>query len=132
MTRRDRGMVTAELAVTLPAVVLVLGLCLAGISAGIDQIRCVDAARLGARAAARGDSLGSVRAAAVAAAPAGAVVSIGPGPGGPGGGGGGGGGGSGVVTVVVEARAGGWGGVLPSWSLRAEATGPVETGGVSP
>ena len=127
MTRRDRGMVTAELAVTLPAVVLVLGLCLAGISAGIDQIRCVDAARLGARAAARGDSLGSVRAAAVAAAPAEAVVSIGPGPGGAGGGGG-----SGVVTVVVEARAGGWGGVLPSWSLWAEATGPVETGGVSP
>lgn len=120
--RRDRGMVTAELAVTLPAVVLVLGVCLAGISAGIDQIRCVDAARLGARSVARGDSEVASRAAALSAAPAGAVVAIESR----------GGGRTGVVTVVVEARAGGWGGVLPSWSLRAEASGPVETGGGSP
>ena len=112
-------MVTAELAVALPAVVLVLGACLAGVSAGIDQIRCVDAARLGARAAARGDSAAASRAAALAAAPEGAVVTIGAG----------GGQAAGVVRVVVEARAGGWGGVLPSWSLRAEAIGPVETGG---
>lgn len=112
-------MVTAELAVALPAVVLVLGVCLAGVSAGIDQIRCVDAARLGARAAARGDTAAASRAAALAAAPEGAVVSIATG----------GGQAAGVVRVVVEARAGGWGGALPSWSLRAEATGPVETGG---
>ncbi|MCU1538250.1 MAG: hypothetical protein JWP82_2601 [Humibacillus sp.] len=125
MTRRDRGMVTAELAVTLPAVVLVLGMGLAAISAGIDQIRCVDAARAGARSAARGDSIATVRAAAVAAAPAGAVVTVGSG-GAVGAAGDGGGGGT--VRVVVEARAGGWGGVLPSWSLRAEATGPVESG----
>jgi hypothetical protein len=118
VSRRDLGMVTAELAVALPAVVLVLAICLAGVSAGIDQIRCVDAARLGARAAARGDTAGASRAAALTAAPPGAVVTIAAA----------GGQGDGVVTVLVEARAGGWGGVLPSWSLRAEATGPTETG----
>ena len=51
-------MVTAELAVAIPAVVLVLAMCLAGVTAGIDQIRCVDAARVAARSAARGDTPG--------------------------------------------------------------------------
>jgi len=38
-------MVTAELALALPVVVLVLTLGLGAICVGIDQVRCVDAAR---------------------------------------------------------------------------------------
>ena len=46
--RRDRGMVTAELALAVPVVVMVLALGLAAIRVGVDQVRCVDAARLAA------------------------------------------------------------------------------------
>lgn len=67
-------MVTAELAVALPAAVLVLLLGLAALRIGIDQVRCVDAARVGARALARGDAEGTARDAASGAAPPGAVV----------------------------------------------------------
>ena len=64
--RYDRGMVTAELA-----------LGLAAIRVGVDQVRCVDAARLAARALARGDAEGSARALAATAGPPGAVVVLG-------------------------------------------------------
>jgi hypothetical protein len=107
-------MVTAELAVALPAVVLVLAMCLAGVTAGIDQIRCVDAARVAARSAARGDAPGVVREVALAAAPAGSIVAVLAD--------------AAHVTVTVEARSGGWGGVLPSWALSAQATAPRESG----
>ena len=53
-------MATAELAVVLPAVLLVLAVALSALGLAIDQIRCVDAARAGARAAARGDTAGAV------------------------------------------------------------------------
>ncbi|NNH09127.1 TadE family type IV pilus minor pilin [Cellulomonas fimi] len=52
--RGDRGSVTAELAVGLPAVVLLLVLVLAVSAAGLARARCADAARAGARAAALG------------------------------------------------------------------------------
>lgn len=77
MSRRpDSGMVTAEFAVGLPAVVLVLGVGLAGLSAGVDQVRCVDAARLAARALARGDPAPEAVGLARAAAPNGAQVEL--------------------------------------------------------
>ncbi len=75
--RRDRGMVTAELALAVPVVVIVLALGLAAIRVGVDQVRCVDAARLAARALARGDGEGSARALAATAGPPGAVVVLG-------------------------------------------------------
>lgn len=50
------GMATAELAVAMPAVVLVLLLVLSGVSAGVTQLRVTDAARVAARAAAIGES----------------------------------------------------------------------------
>lgn len=75
--RRDGGMVTAELAVAVPVVVVVLALGLSAVRLGIDEVRCVDAARLAARALARGDSEGSARALAVTAGPPGAVVVLG-------------------------------------------------------
>ncbi len=74
--RSERGMATAEFAVALPAVVLVLVVALSAIGAGIDQIRCVDAARLAARALARGDSQGAAAALARGAAPSGASVTL--------------------------------------------------------
>jgi hypothetical protein len=69
-------MATAEFAVVLPAVVLVLALSLGALGLAWDQIRCVDAARAGARAASRGDSPAAVTLVIRRAAPAGAVVSI--------------------------------------------------------
>jgi hypothetical protein len=53
--RKERGAVTAEFAVALPAVLLLLALLLAGSAAGITQLRLEEAARAGARALARGD-----------------------------------------------------------------------------
>lgn len=105
-------MVTAELAVSIPAVVFVLLLCLAGLVTVVDQIRCVDAARLGSRAAARGDSDQAVISLARRAAPPGARVDVTHS------------GGDAVVRVHVEA--GGWGGFLPRWQLSAEGRTPVE------
>ncbi|CAN7529557.1 TadE family type IV pilus minor pilin [Terrabacter sp. LjRoot27] len=105
-------MVTAELAVAIPSVVLVLGFCLVAVNAAVDQIRCVDAARVAARAAARGDDAARVTALAAESAPAGARVQVF----GVGGG----------VRVVVSARTGGWG-VLPGWELSASAVTPVES-----
>lgn len=105
-------MVTAELAVAIPVVVLVLAVCAAGITACIDQIRCVDAARAAARSAARGDPPNESRQLALRAAPPGAGVTVDRG--------------DSQVRVVVTARAGGIGGLVPGWHLRAEATGPVE------
>jgi len=55
MTRAtERGSVTAEFAVALPAVVLVLACCIAGVGAAGQQMRLQDAAALAARTLARG------------------------------------------------------------------------------
>jgi TadE-like protein len=70
----DTGSVTAETAVALPAVVLVLGVLVAVGQVAVAQVRCVDAARAGVRFAARGEGPGSVVARAVSVAPPGAVV----------------------------------------------------------
>ena len=56
----DRGSVTAEFALALPAVVLVLACCLTGIQMAGQQLRLQDAAAGSARALARGDDLGAV------------------------------------------------------------------------
>jgi len=69
-------MVTAEFAVVLPAVVFVLALSLGALGLALDQIGCVDAARMGARAASRGDSAAAVVLITRRAAPSEALVSI--------------------------------------------------------
>jgi Flp pilus assembly protein TadG len=48
-------MVTAETAVVLPALLLVLALAVSAVGHVLDVVRATDAARAGARAAARGD-----------------------------------------------------------------------------
>jgi Flp pilus assembly protein TadG len=72
----DRGAVTAEIAAALPALVLVVIAALWTLSLGLMQLRCADAAREAARAAARGDDPAVVRQVAEAVAPAGAVVEV--------------------------------------------------------
>ncbi|MFF7452925.1 TadE family type IV pilus minor pilin [Kitasatospora sp. NPDC008115] len=72
--RGDGGFVTAETAVALPALVLLGVLLVWAVLAAAAQLRCVDAARVGARAAARGeaDAAGMAR----VAAPPGAEVLV--------------------------------------------------------
>ncbi len=74
--QRERGMATAEFAVALPAVVLVVVVGLTAILTGIDQVRCIDSARLAARALARGDTQADARTLARGAAPVGAAVTL--------------------------------------------------------
>lgn len=52
--RDDTGSVTAEFALTLPAVVLVLAVCLSGAQVAGQQLRLQDAAAAAARSQARG------------------------------------------------------------------------------
>jgi hypothetical protein len=62
--RTERASATAETAVVLPALVLVLGICLWLIGWASTALRCAEAARAGARAAARGEPADGVAAAA--------------------------------------------------------------------
>lgn len=66
--RPDQGVVTAELAVVMPALTMVLAAILSVAQAVLCHVGCVDAARAGARAAARGDSTAVVRQTALVAA----------------------------------------------------------------
>jgi len=69
-------MVTAELAAAVPALLVVHVVGVSVVQLGVDEVRCVDAARLAARALARGDSEVSARDVAARAGPAGAGVSV--------------------------------------------------------
>jgi Flp pilus assembly protein TadG len=106
---RDRGSFTAELAAGLPALILLL---LAGLTAAVavsTKGQCVDAAREGALAGARGDS------AAVAAhrvAPVDAEVEIDEG--------------EETVTVVVRARVSVLGAHLPAITVTGRAVAARE------
>jgi hypothetical protein len=73
---RDEGFVTAESAVVLPVLVAVAMALVWGLLVMAAQIQCVDAARTGARAAARQDSADAVVAVAREAAPRGAKVTV--------------------------------------------------------
>ncbi|WP_200308270.1 TadE family type IV pilus minor pilin [Streptomyces adelaidensis] len=73
----DDGFVTAEAAMVLPVLVLFAMALVWALLAACAQIQCVDAARIGARAAARQDPPGAALAAARRAAPDGAEVKVG-------------------------------------------------------
>ena len=112
-----RGAVTAEFAVALPAVLLLLALLLAGSAAGVTQLRLEEAARAGARALARGEDAAAVdvivrRLAGSAAASA--VASDG-----------------GWLSVTVSGRVPGAVGSLLPWTLTARAWARSETSGPS-
>ena len=74
--RDDSGTATAELAVVLPAVVLLAASGVWAVAAAAAQLRCVDAAGTGARALARGETAAAVSRAVAEVAPDGAAVSI--------------------------------------------------------
>jgi len=69
----DRGAVTAEFAVALPALVMLLGFSLGAVDATLDKLRCTDAARDAALIQARG---GDGTALGRAEAPTGASVVV--------------------------------------------------------
>ena len=73
-------MVTAEIAAALPAVMVVLVVALTAVGAVADQLRCVDAARTGARLLARGEEVSRVEAVVARQAPEGADIDLRVGP----------------------------------------------------
>jgi len=103
------------MAVALPVLMLVLVAAIGLIGAVSGQLRCVDAAREGARLAARGEGPDAVLRAAVRVAPAGARVQIGPA-------------GPGLVAVTVSAKIPAAGRLLPALSVSGRAVAMVETG----
>jgi hypothetical protein len=112
----DRGMVTAEMAVVLPALTVVLVFALWSVAAVTAQLRCVDAARIAARELARGDTADASIAAARAAAPAGARIVVSRA--------------GDLVVVDVDAGVqlpGPWSGTLPGLSLSGRAVALVES-----
>jgi hypothetical protein len=100
---------------SIPVLILLLAVGLAAIDVGRVRIRCVDAAREGALAAARGDDAAG-RVAALMLAP-GATVSITRS--------------EDYVTVQVEAVAA-LRGLMPDRSVRASSTALIEPTGLSP
>jgi hypothetical protein len=100
-----RGMVTAELAVTILTGFAVLTMMCWGIYVVVTQLRCVDAAAAVARQAARGDDTAVAK--AKAGAPSGATITIEKRPN--------------LVTVTVRAKAQPLGRWLVSLPLEARA-----------
>lgn len=116
MTRRERGMVTAELAVIAPFALVLVLLLVWTASLGITQVRLVDAAREGARVVARGEPERSAAALARRLAPAGSSVRVVTDR-------------DGTVTVHVEHRSRPplwFGGTVGSRTLRASAVAALE------
>ena len=106
----EHGAVTAEFAVVLPGVTLVLALCLGAVATGAALVRLEDAARVAARAA-RGDAEASIHT-AVSQTDRDAAVSIARE--------------GNTVRVSAERKAPGVIGATTGWTLRAQATASVE------
>ena len=123
----EEGVITAEFAVALPAVTVVLALCLGAASTGVAQLKVEESARMAARAAARGDSEAQIRSAVSRIDPAQSVqISVSPD--------------ESAVTDAGRARqvhvrvsrpAPGVIGSATGWVLRADAHARVEGGGGS-
>ena len=75
----EEGVITAEFAVALPAVTVVLALFLGAASTGVAQLKVEESARTAARSAARGDSEAQIRSAVSRIDPAQSVqISVSP------------------------------------------------------
>ncbi|MDQ0620325.1 hypothetical protein QFZ33_004349 [Arthrobacter globiformis] len=114
----SRGAVTAEFAVALPAVLLLLAMLLAGSAAGITQLRLEDAARAGARALARGEDPAAVDGIVRKLAGPSASSAVVPG--------------SEWMSVTVSDRAAGPLGRMVPWTLTARAEARSETATSAP
>ena len=113
----SRGSVTAETAVLMPVLLVVLAAALGVLASVAAQMRCVDAARGAARVAARGDDAATVRRVAQRLAPPDAVVQVRTS--------------AGIVEVIVVAQVRPFGPamqVLPSVEVRGRAVAAVEDG----
>lgn len=113
-TDPDRGAVTVETAVIMPALVLLLAVLLAAAAAGMTTVRYEEAARASARAAARGENTAVVERTAREIAGESANVVVG--------------GAAGRVTVAVSGPAPGILGQWSNWRLDANASAAVESG----
>jgi Flp pilus assembly protein TadG len=108
-----RGAVTAEFAVALPAVLLLLALLLSGAAAGVTQLRLEEAAHAGARALARGEDPAAVEVVVRTMAGASAAASVTA---------------DGEwLSVTVTDRVGGPMGATVPWTLTARATARSES-----
>ncbi|MEO8284073.1 MAG: TadE family type IV pilus minor pilin [Pseudarthrobacter sp.] len=108
---------TAEFAVALPAVLLLLALLLSGAAAGVTQLRLEEAAHAGARALARGEDQAAVEGIVRTLAGASATASVAA---------------DGEwLSVTVADRTGGPLGATVPWTLTAKATTRSETPGAS-
>lgn len=67
--RTDRGSITAEFAVVLPAVILVLLCCITGLQLSSQHLRLQDASAIAARSIARGEGISSAALLATALVP---------------------------------------------------------------
>ncbi|TKV26508.1 pilus assembly protein TadE [Arthrobacter sp. NamB2] len=112
---RQRGSVTAEVAVVLPALVVLLALLLGTAHVGTVQLRIEEAARAGAREAMRGESDQSVQQTVRRLAGKDATTTVG--------------GGTEWTTVEVRAKVDGPVVDLLGLELSATATGKVEHSG---
>ena len=74
--KADGGMVTAEFAVVLPAVVVVLAVAMTALFAVAAEMRCTDAAATAARLLSRGESVATARSAVHAIAGPGASLQL--------------------------------------------------------
>ena len=118
----DAGMVTAETAVLLPVLVVVLAAAVFVLACVAAQLECVDAARAAARVAARGEPAATVTRTAERLAPPGARVAVRAG---------GGLGDAATVEVVVQAQVRPFGRALrglPGVRVSARAVASVEPG----
>ncbi|MDQ1712316.1 MAG: hypothetical protein QOE45_1766 [Frankiaceae bacterium] len=118
----DIGSATAETAVALPGLVVVLALCVWALSVVSTTLRCADAARAAARTAARNEPAAAVTAAARSAARRpvstetttdGELVTV-------------------RVTVRVAPAGGLLGRLVPALTVRQQATAHVETQAAAP
>lgn len=115
----DRGAVTVETAVIMPALVLLLAVLLAAAAAGMTTVRFEEAARASARAAARGESSAVVESTAREIAGDTASVAVGAA--------------ADRVTVTISGPAPGILGRWSTWRLDAHASAAVEsTAGAAP
>jgi Flp pilus assembly protein TadG len=111
----SRGSATAETAVLLPVLLVVLVASVWALACVAAQLKCVDAARAAARAAARGDAPDAVRLAGQRLAPDGAAVRLSAG--------------GNTVEVVVQAEVRPFGSVLsvlPVVQVSGRAAAAVE------
>ncbi len=121
-SRRDAGMVTAETAVLLPVLVVVLAAAVFVLACVAAQLECVDAARSAARLAARGEPAPAVTRTAERLAPGEARVALTTGSGL---------GDAATVEVVVTAQVRPFGRALrglPAVRVSARAVAAVEPG----